>query len=61
MTTRMATIEEQRDNWEDTARMYARNADYWRGRAMVAERFYPPTYWWVFRRFIRNYVTARVR
>jgi hypothetical protein len=27
--------------WQDTARMYAQNADYWRDRAHRAERFHP--------------------
>jgi len=30
-------ISEERDNWQETARLYAQNADYWRGRAETAE------------------------
>ena len=55
-----ASMEQQRDNWQNTALMYARNSDYWRGRAERAERFYPVAWWWAFRRFIRNHITDRV-
>jgi hypothetical protein len=46
--------------WRDTAAMFARSADYWRGRAERAERFYPAAWWWTFRRWVRNHMTARV-
>lgn len=55
-----AMTEQEPDNWPETARMFARSADYWRNRAEAAERFYPVAWLWVVRRWVRNHITARV-
>ena len=46
---------EAMDPWMDTARMYANNADYWRERALRAERLSIQRLWWAATRWVRNH------
>jgi phosphoglucomutase len=37
MLAHIEKVETERDNWQETARRYCKNADYWRVRAQEAE------------------------